>query len=848
MSRFFGKQNDFTAGEVTPRFYGRFDLPQYEKGAKSLQNFSVYPQGGISRRMGSGRLIDGYDETNDIRLHKFSLTLDSQYLIEIGHNYIRIGDYDATTQETFLSNGYNSDDIWDITFSVVDNSVYMYHTRYITRILSFDGATWSLSLYDPVNGPYLARQQSDKEITLTIQSYTYTLRFTSQESTAFDSVALNDYIEWYENGVPYLGQVTTHPGAGSGYVIVTPVEHTVSGLDPSVAFYESGGNIEASKTGVFNSGLSGSWFRFYDQADSQKVNWAKLGSFQGFKSDAGNWVLAGGADATYVEYMAIDGSSIDDATGNKLWSLDDEAGNQITDSVTITDEVNQLVILSDTANTFTSLEINRWLLLNFNNIPFNCQITSVDSGTQVTCSSIEPPPRDTHEFANKGRATKFFRGAYYGLDGAATSSYPFCGTFYQQRHITSGSAVHPDHAFYTITGDSFDFALTDSDGEVLATSGGSFKVEGDEFKRTRWMVSVGTVIMGSEGGEWVMDGGDQGDALTPAGTRITQQSSRGSLIPPVVVGNSVIYTQRSGTKVYEMEYDLRKRAYSSLDISVLSEHLLREEGVYIVDIVFPQEPNNQVWFVRSDGTISALTYMKEQEVYAWQHHIFGDESGDAVVESVTSLVSPDLTEDSIFMVVKRGNKRWIERIAPQFEPTSAQDKEDMIYLDGHTKVTIGSPTTTITGLSAYEGQEVSVVVDGANHPTRTVTSGQIELQQEASSYVYVGFNYTSTLHTLPLGISSREGNLYGKLMRPYAVVVKMLDSVGFRIGKELDELEDQWSQPTVHVMGQSPDLVSEDKKVLVNNTYDRQGSYYIVMDLPYPLTITSIYPEVDINQ
>ena len=40
-------QTNFTAGEISPRLDSRIDLSKYQNGAKSIQNFTVLPHGGL---------------------------------------------------------------------------------------------------------------------------------------------------------------------------------------------------------------------------------------------------------------------------------------------------------------------------------------------------------------------------------------------------------------------------------------------------------------------------------------------------------------------------------------------------------------------------------------------------------------------------------------------------------------------------------------------------------------------------------------------------------------------------------------------------------------------------------
>ena len=58
---------------------------------------------------------------------------------------------------------------------------------------------------------------------------------------------------------------------------------------------------------------------------------------------------------------------------------------------------------------------------------------------------------------------------------------------------------------------------------------------------------------------------------------------------------------------------------------------------------------------------------------------------DGFVESIAVIPSPDGTTDDLWMIVRRtidgATKRYVEYLAPPFEPAHAHDKDLMGYLD-----------------------------------------------------------------------------------------------------------------------------------------------------------------------
>jgi hypothetical protein len=56
MARFKYLQNNFIAGELSPKAWGRFDTEVIRRGCKQMENFISYPQGGAFRRPGTNYL------------------------------------------------------------------------------------------------------------------------------------------------------------------------------------------------------------------------------------------------------------------------------------------------------------------------------------------------------------------------------------------------------------------------------------------------------------------------------------------------------------------------------------------------------------------------------------------------------------------------------------------------------------------------------------------------------------------------------------------------------------------------------------------------------------------------
>ena len=82
-------QTNFTAGELSPRLYGRKDLARYDNGAATLLNAIVQPHGGVTRRPGTRFVAQTKSASGPVRLAPFRFNQQQAYVLEFGERYIR---------------------------------------------------------------------------------------------------------------------------------------------------------------------------------------------------------------------------------------------------------------------------------------------------------------------------------------------------------------------------------------------------------------------------------------------------------------------------------------------------------------------------------------------------------------------------------------------------------------------------------------------------------------------------------------------------------------------------------------------------------------------------------------
>ena len=426
-----------------------------------------------------------------------------------------------------------------------------------------------------------------------------------------------------------------------------------------------------------------------------------------------------------------------------------------------------------------------------------------------------------------------------------TTGHPSCVTFFEQRLVFAGTTSQPQTIFFSKSGD-YENMDANIGGTVADDDAIIYTIASNQVNAIRFMTATRTLIIGTAGGEFTVSGGGTDNAITPTNILIKKQSNHGAAnVDAIAVGNATLFLQRAKRKIRELAYNFDVDGYIAPDMTILAEHI--SEGG-LTQMAYQQEPNQVIYAVRGDGELIGLTYQREQQVTAWHRHIFGGAfgAGKAVCESV-AVIPTDDTEYEVYVIIKRtingATRRFVEYIN-NFDFTET-DNTTFNFLDSALAYS-GSAVTTISGLDHLEGQTVSVLANGATHPDKTVSSGSITLDR-SSTNVKVGLSYSSILQTMRLDAGSQNGTSQGKTKRIYEITIRLYESVGVEVGESLDNMERIPFRTSSDPMDQGIPPFTGDKAVEFRGNYDTDGFIFVRQTQPLPLTILSLYPELQTN-
>lgn len=425
---------------------------------------------------------------------------------------------------------------------------------------------------------------------------------------------------------------------------------------------------------------------------------------------------------------------------------------------------------------------------------------------------------------------------------SGSGNFPRCVAMFEERLFFAGTDNNPQRIYGSVSGN-FD---SQSTGTASADDAVVYTIASDDVQVIKHLVPTQSLVVLTVSGEFTLNGGATGDAVTPTNVKVTRSSTYGSsTVKPKAIGDAVLFWQKSNRRLRELVYNLQSDSLVGNDLTLLADHV-PEGGV--VDMSWCEEPFRTLWAPRADGKLCGMTYDRQQQVVAWHLHELGggySASGvsvsHGVVESVASIPAPDGAGDELWMVVKRtingGTKRYIEYMKP-FDFGS--DIDDAYFVDCGLDYSSAASSSTLTGFSHISGQSVSILGDGAVQPNVTVGSGGTVALSIAALEAHVGLPYTTTLQTMRPEGGAQDGISQGRPKRIHSAFVRFYNSVGMKIGPDEDNLDEVPFRTSADLMGDAVGMFNGDKEVVFPGDWETAGRITIVQEQPLPMTVIGI--------
>jgi len=411
-----------------------------------------------------------------------------------------------------------------------------------------------------------------------------------------------------------------------------------------------------------------------------------------------------------------------------------------------------------------------------------------------------------------------------------TDGYPKAVAFYEDRLWFAGSRSRPQTLWASFSGDYENHEYGTNDDNAL-----NYTIASQDINTIQWLAPGQILAIGTAGGEFSLSAGSFDEPVTPTNIRIAPQTTYGCAdLQPFKIGGSVLFLQRAGRKIRELTYNFESDSYVAPNMTVLAEHIT---SAGVVDMAYQQEPSQVLWVPDKNGQLVGMTYERTEDVVGWHRHTLG-----GIVESVVTIPHWDGDQDSTWMIIKRTINGNVVRYIEYIEKYLTDDHAHFVDCGA---VYDGAPTTTISGLTWLEGEEVTILADGAVHPNRTVTSGSISLQV-AASVVIVGLSYDAILKTMPIEAGAADGTAQGKTIRLNNIVIRLHQTgPGLFYGADINRLDELHPRTTTMNMDAPVPLFTGDTPALPwPGEYEQSPQMIIKHSLPTPCTVIALMPQL----
>lgn len=822
-------QPSFAAGEISPYVANRVDLDKYKSALLTAQNLVIRPFGGCYRRQGSEFIGQVKYDDRPTALVAFNAGIDDAYLLEVGYRYIRIWE-DGKYTETELSTPY--DNVDNLQFTQSADTMFICSENYPIQCLQRTAMGWAFKEYE-ITEPYYdsATQAVNKETSFTTPGeYTFTPQVTGKYTVEIigaggggAGTGVQHYSYTYGgDGQEGQGTIELQGGnGGSGEKKIT-IDTLTAGQTYSVTVGAGGkgGKSQYSRRGDAHptDGTGGGKSSFNNTEAkgggggiASKPN-GKNQRIEGKDGISHQGGAKGGAAGICKDVQKNPSQITDGKDGqNGYVRITFSENNELKPSTTSGDDVT----ITATKDTFTPGMVN-------SHIKLTQQAENQSEQIEIQASSITEETKSirvgkawkiTTHGTWKGKVT-----VYHSDDNKTWQEYRSYKSNNDQNFTESGTVTTPTwmKAVAVTDADNGSGKLTVDFSRNPYSNDGTAKIT-EVVSPTEVKVSVITDFANTDKTQvyalssWNDDNGYPKmacffqDRLVLAATKKEPYS---------------IWMSRTGDYP---NFGIEKVDGGVTDDSAMATHLT--EGHKLVSSAYIQEPNSTLYYVRDDGVLLSLAFIKEQNVFAWSHH-----TTDGKYKKVASI--PNGASDVLYVTVERNDKTYIERFNPNLEAA--------VYMDSY--VTGSGSSIEIPHLV---GKTVQVLAGGTRMQDRVVPENGLVAFGQSFSDITIGLAYETKIKQPGPDIGLKEGTMQARISKINTVVLRVEKSYGGYIGytfkgKDMDELryEDYETLETGDIVQQMP---------VANIGSNTRNHICIKHDEPFPFELNAIIREVSID-
>jgi hypothetical protein len=430
-----------------------------------------------------------------------------------------------------------------------------------------------------------------------------------------------------------------------------------------------------------------------------------------------------------------------------------------------------------------------------------------------------------------------------------TTGWPTCGCIHEDRLFVGGASGFPDTVVGSMTGNHTGFLQSTVFDEVLDTHAIVARANNRYMSRIVWIKSAEEALrVGTGKYEFILTAPTD-QALSARNMKARTTTKRGSAVhEPAVVDNDVVFLQKSRRALYAHTFRTSQAdvagSYHAPMMSKMGAHLMEPE---VVQVVYQQEPHSVIWGRRVDGSVVAMTYSNDDDIFGGHRHDFS-----GFVKDLCTVNSPTDQQDSLWAVVMRHingqDVHYIERLF-RFWDYGDELSDDATMVDSALRYYGTDPTDKVYGLRHMEGQYLSVLADDIVYKNRgPVTNGMLQLDRPATTIV-VGLPMVMEGEIIASELGAQDGTAQGKSKRPHSVVLRLWESARGEVGRwDEDHGELMWTPVEYNYPADTTVPFTTlrtvlSKTIVLPGGYGTLGTVRFRQTDPIPFNVVGVYPQ-----
>lgn len=192
------RQASFIGGEIAPSLYGRVDVGRYQEALRKCRNAFVQYHGGVSNRPGTRFIGECGDMTRAVRLIPFEFSTVQAYVLEFGHQYMRVIKngglvIDSGTGGLYeIATPYDASDLFRLQVTQSADVMTICHPDYPVRELArFGDDNWQLTVKSLVPSIAAPTNGSGTPNNTGSETYRYKVTSVADDETGEESLPLD---------------------------------------------------------------------------------------------------------------------------------------------------------------------------------------------------------------------------------------------------------------------------------------------------------------------------------------------------------------------------------------------------------------------------------------------------------------------------------------------------------------------------------------------------------------------------------------------------------------------------------------------------------------------------------